>query len=400
MVEYAYRAARINGKKVKGKKEVQSEVDLKEALESEGLYLISYEDAVVKVIRPFKPKLLAEFCRELGMMLGSGISLVRALNVMIQRDIGEKEKDSYSRLHMDIQRGSMLSEAMENQNGVYPDFLISMVKSSEISGAMEQTLIRMADHFEKSNKLKQKVRSAMTYPIILAIVTITAVVAIFKFILPKFFSMFQDMGTDLPALTQFMVNMMAFFQAHGIIILMVVVIFILTIIVLSRLEKVREIIDQLKLKLPVFGKLNKIIYTARFARTLSSCYSSGVSMINSIKSARDTIGNKFVESQFDDLMNDIRNGDALSVAVDKIEGFDKKLVANIKIGEETGRLDVVLESTANNFDYESEVALDKMTTIIEPVMIVIMASIIGVIAISVLLPLPAMYNSVGQLGGM
>lgn len=397
---YEYSAARISGKTIKGKKQADNARALRNALGEEDLYLLECREAVMKKSKPMKTKMLADFCRELGMMIGAGVPLIRALNIMVQRDLHPKARNSYTRLHQDLQRGFMLSEAMEDQRGVYPDLMVNMIKASEASGGMEHTCERLAVHYDKSYKLKQKVRSAMIYPIILLSVTTVVVLAVFLLILPKFFSMFAEMNTTLPAITQFMLNVSKGLQHNWLYILIGVLLVVMAIKYVLSLPGPRKGFDRFKLKIPKIGKLLRIVYTARFARTLCSCYTSGISMINSLENTKKTVGNKYIEGQFDEMIQNVRNGDQLSVAIGKIKGFDPKLAASILIGEETGRLDRMLESTADTFDFEAEMALEKLTAAVEPLLIILMAVIIGTIMVSVILPLPAMYNGVGAAGGM
>jgi len=401
MPEFAYSAARMNGKTVRGKMTAADPSELRRKLEDEkSLYLISSNEVEARKSKPMKAKALASFCRELGMMIGSGVPLIRALNIMVQRDINHRARDSYVKMHQDLQRGLMLSEAMEEQKGVYPDLLVNMYKASETSGNMEETCKRMAEHYEKSYKLKQKVKGAMIYPIILLCVTFVVLMVVFLVVLPKFFSLFEKMNAPMPGVTQFMLNISKFLQNYWLFVIIGILMVVLIFKSLLQLPRVRIAFDHLKLKFPGVGKLNRIIYTARFARTLCSCYTSGISMINSLQNTRKTVGNKYIESQFDDMIADVRNGEPLSVAVGNVDGFDPKLPASILIGEETGRLDSMLEDTADSFDFEAESALSKLVSTVEPVLIVLMAVIIGTVMISVILPLPRMYNAVGGQGGM
>jgi len=398
---YEYNASRMNGRTVKGRLQARNFADLRKLLEDEGLYLFEYKGATDRQnVKPLKPKQLSEFCRDLGMMIGAGISLIRALNIMVQRDVHPRLKKSYIRLHQSLQRGLMLSEAMEEQGGIFPELLINMYKASEASGGMEDTSRKMAVHYEKSYKLTQKIRSAMVYPIILIIVTLTVLMAVFLLILPKFFTLFDMVNTPIPAITQFMINISKGLQSNW----MYVLIFILVIIAgfraLKQIPSVRRGLDRFKLRIPKAGRLLRTIYTARFARTLCSCYSSGISIISALENTRETMGNKYIASQFGQLITDIRNGESLSAAIGRVDGLDRKLAASVMIGEETGRLDMMLEDTADAFDFEADIALERLTAIVEPVMIVLMAVIIGSIMISVILPLPTIYNAVGTQGGM
>ena len=185
-------------------------------------------------------------------------------------------------------------------------------------------------------------------------------------------------------------------QKHWLVILIVVLILILVIRGVVARPRVKAVLDKKKLGIPIVGKLLRTIYTSRFARTLSSSYSSGISMINALENTRDTIGNTYIAGQFDQLINDVREGQSLSDSIGKIQGIDNKLPASILIGEETGRLDSMLESIADTFDYDAEIALQRMTTLMEPVMIIIMAIVIGSVMISVMLPLPTLYNAIGS----
>ena len=168
---------------------------------------------------------------------------------------------------------------------------------------------------------------------------------------------------------------------------------------LLQIPKLRLAIDHLKLRLPLTGKLMRTIYTARFSRTLSSLYASGISILQALDIARTTVGNAYIAAQFDELLADVRNGNPLSAAVDKVDGYDKKLASVILVGEETGRLDQMLNAAADNFDYEAQQATDRLTALVEPLMIIIMALCVGVVMISVMLPLYNLYGYIDSSSG-
>lgn len=393
---YKYKATQLDGKTVRGQMQAANKLALREQLISQDLYLsvcTEFDQAVS--IKRFNARQLSDFCRELGAMLGAGIPLVRALSIMAKRDIPERIKEVYNRLYRSLRQGSMLSEAMEAQNGVFPDLLISMYKASEASGAMEETSVKMAVHYDKSYKLSKKVKNAMTYPIILAVVTFIVLLAVFLVILPRFFSLFESLDTPLPGITQFMLNLSRGLQENWFFVLLGILLLLLILKLLCQIPAVRLNLDRMKLKIPVVGKLLKIIYTARFCRTLSSCYAAGISIVSALRNTKDTVGNAYIASQFPDMIRSVRSGNSLSSAVAAVDGFDSKLAASIQIGEETGKLFDMLESTADAFDYDSEMALNRLTTLVEPVMIVLMALIIGTVIISVMLPLTTLYDAIG-----
>ena len=398
---YRYKASDLDGKTVRGELQAQDKHALAERLQEQKLFLTECAEKKDKSeFKRLNAKQLSEFSRELGMLLGAGVPLVRALNIMGKRDLPDAIKDVYTELYRSLRQGSMLSQAMEAMPGVFPELLMSMLRASEESGAMEQTCIKMAEHYTKSYKLNKKVKSAMTYPVILLIVTTLVVLAVFLFILPTFFQVFDSLDAELPGITQFMLNISTLLRDHWLILGIGVLVVILVIQILLQIPAVKLVRDRLRLKLPVIGKLLKIIYTARFARTLASCYASGVSIVSSLRNARDTIGNTYIMSQFPTVLTDVRNGKALSAAIKRVDGFDSKLSASVQIGEETGKLYDMLESTADTFDYEADIATERLTAVLEPVLIVIMALIIGTIIISVMLPMTALYDSIGMTGGM
>ncbi len=401
MPVYRYKASNLDGKEVRGQMQAQNKLALREQLLAQELYLSkSVEQVEETSSKRLSAQQISEFCRELGALLGAGIPLVRALNIMAKRDIAENVKEVYIRMFRSLKQGVMLSQAMEQQGKAFPELLINMLKASEASGQMEQTCNMMAQHYEKSYKLQKKVRSAMTYPIILGVVTVLVVLVIFLFVLPTFFQVFEDMGVELPGITQFMLNLSVGLQNNWMWVLIGALLVVLVVQLLLQIPPIKLAKDRAKLRMPVAGKLLKIIYTARFARTLASCYASGISIINALENARNTIGNTYIAKQFNALIADVRNGKSLSASIKKVDGFDTKLASSVQIGEETGKLYEMLQSMADTFDYESDLALGRLTALIEPVMIIVMAVVIGTIMISVMLPMTTLYDAIGMSGGM
>lgn len=396
MPKYQYTAQNEEGKRVRGIREAADESDLYQRLRAEGLFPLSYkEKVIVKNRRKIKTKELSEFCRELATLLQAGVSLVRALGIISEE---ENIKKQHREIYMDLQRlirqGVALSDAMEQQGEVFPELMIHMFRSAEASGRMEQTAFRMANHYEKEYKLTSKVKSAMTYPIILLVLIVVVVLVIFTFVLPQFDSLFAQME-DLPAGTKFLMWFSDTITTYWLQIGIGLVIFVLVMMLVFRIHKVRLLRDRLLLRVPIVGKLLKTIYTARFARTLSSLYSSGLPIVTALQTGRKTVGNLYIDEQFDRATARVRAGENLSAALGDINGFVKKFSSTIMIGEETGSLDSMLDSSAENLEYESEIAIGKMVSLLEPLMIVIMALIVGFIMISVIMPIYGSYDAIG-----
>ena len=396
MPMYRYKAMHLDGRVVRGELQAADRTELRELLLGQELYLTdARESQKEKASGQLKPQQLAEFCRELGTMLSAGVPLIRTLSIMAQRDIAPKLKSVYTALFQALKQGKMFSECLEEQGNVFPELLVSMYRAAETSGTLDVTSEKMAEHYEKSYKLAKKVKSAMVYPIILATVTVLVLLVVFLVVLPKFFVLFENLHTELPGITRLMLNLSNGMKEHWLGVLIVVVLLLLGLKMIGQIPKVRVFRDRIKLRLPIVGKLLRIIYTARFARTLSSTYASGVSIVNALANTQNTIGNTYIAAQFPDLIGTVRNGEPLSRGVLHVDGFDSKLAASILIGEETGKLDEMLNAVAAAFDYEAEEAISRLTALLEPCMIVIMAVVVGSIMVSVILPMTTLYDAIG-----
>lgn len=395
MATFKYIAKDINSKKYHGKREVNSREELVALLRSENLYLLKCKEIVKEEDRK-KMKLndLSEFCRELGTMVSSGISLIMAMNIIAKRTPNPKLQALYKDIYVKLQQGLSLSDALAAQGEMFPSLMINMFRASESTGMLDKTSMKLATQFDKDNKLQNKVKSAMMYPMILVIVTIFVVIAVFTLILPNFFDMFGD--APIPLITQVMFGISKAMIANWEWFLIGVLIIICIITMSMRVTKIRFAWDKFKVHCPKVGYLTKIIYTARFARSMSSLYTSGVSMLNSLALARGTINNVYIASQFDEVIKQVCDGTNLSQAISIIDGFDPKLASSVYIGEESGKLDQTLLNVADDFDYEAELATEKMVTLLQPLMIIILGVIIGTIIISVMLPLYSLYGSIGS----
>lgn len=393
---YRYTAKDIHSKTIKGEMEAADPRQLATALRETECFLLSYREKAAReeTIYKLKADELSDYSRQIGTMLGSGVSLVRALQIMLQRGLKERLKIVYNNIYLALQRGTTISEAMAAQGKAFPELMVNMFRAGESSGHLENTAMKMAAHYEKEHRLNNKLKSAMTYPMILIILTLGIMLLIFTVVLPSFFDLFE--GVELPIYTQILIGISNGLTHYWYVILIAVLCLIAGWSMLLRVEKVRLQVDKWKLRVPKIGRLLRIIYTARFARTLCSLYTSGLSMIQALRISSDIIGNHYISNQFGDVIREVRNGQPLSRAIQLVDGFDPKLASTIYVGEETGRLDDMLESVADSFDYESEIATQKMVTILEPLLIVIMALLIGFVMVSVMVPIYTLYNTMGS----
>ncbi len=281
---------------------------------------------------------------------------------------------------------------MEKQ-GVFPDLMLGMVRAGESNGSLDGVMTRLAGYYAQDDKLSRQVRSAMTYPAILAAVSLAAVLIIFTFVLPEFKDLFADME-NLPLFTVMLMDFSDFLVTKWYAAAAAPVVLGVAVHTLLRFPRVRLALDKWKLKTRLFGlgRLNSLICTARFARTISSLYSSGMPLDAVLQTGRATIGNRYLEGQLDEAVVRVCSGEALSDALSRVDGFQRKLTGAIQIGEETGRLDKMLASIAAAMEADAEQASKRMVTLLEPALIVFMAVIVGFIMIGVMMPITGSYG--------
>lgn len=394
MATYKYQAMNMSSQKVRGTMDSDNPDELRSDLRQQQLVLLRYRQVNDNSrTKTLKATHISDFCRQMGTMLDSGISLVSALAIVVRREPDKKLKEIYRRIYINLQQGYQLSRSLEMQGNAFPPLMINMIKSAEASGSLDTTFLKLGDQYTHDDKLNKKIQTALMYPLFLLIITIIVLILVFTVILPKFFSVFN--GYKIPLITRIMFAIAKFMTNSWYWFVVIVLSIVALVGLLMRVPSVHYQWDRLKVKVPKISHLTQIIYTARFARSLASLYSSGVSMIQSIRLARSTINNTYLESQFDQVIEDIRSGVTLSAAMDKVDGFDPKLSASVYIGEEAGRLDTMLNSIADDFDFEADIATEQLVTLLQPIMIIILGFMIGTVMLSVMLPLYSLYNSIG-----
>ncbi len=396
MPNFRYTAKSMEGKIQRGTMEAAGEGALQQMLKEQGLYLIEAKDAAaVKKHKKLSARQLSEFSKELSTLLASGVSIVRALEIIAEEEgISPVTKALYLDILAELKRGLSLSEAMEMKQ-CFPELMLGMIRSGEGSGNIDAVMNRLALRYERENRLKQQVQSAMTYPMVLLVMSILVVILIVTFILPQFEELFAEMET-LPVVTEILMGISDFLVTQWYVALLVIFLLFIILRTVGKIYKVRRTIDYIKIHMPVAGKLNKVIYTARFSRTLSSLYSSGMPIASALQTAGGTVGNVYVEEQFGKVISMVRSGIPLSQALREVDGFLRKLSSTIMVGEESGRLDTMLDSIAMTMEEEAEAATKRLVTLLEPILICIMALVVGFIIIAVMLPI---YESYGAIEG-
>ncbi len=392
MKQYKCKAAYPNGKTVKAVISAESTGQVKESLAAKGLIMLDCCEVSRNKHRTLKPILISEFCRELSAMMSSGVPISRALEIIIQKDRSEYMRSLFEGVYDSIKQGSSLSSAMDKQN-VFPSLLINMVVSGETNGRLDKVLLRMADHYEKEHRTRSEIRSAMFYPMILAVITLLVIIVIFTFIFPMFSELLT--GAKLPVITQIMFSVSSLFTEKPYILIISVAVVLVVILYLKSIDAVRRAVDKAKLKAPVIGKLMRTICTARFARTFSSLYSGGIPVISSLEISFSALGNMYISSQANSVILSVKSGSSLSAALSVIDGFDGRLAAALTVGEESGKVDELLQGISNTYEHDSSLAVKKLIKLIEPIMIFIMAAVILLVVLSVMLPIYDIYSNIG-----
>ncbi|MBR5386315.1 MAG: type II secretion system F family protein [Clostridiales bacterium] len=395
MPEYKYQAQDSKGKIIKGKADAADETDLQRRFHDSGLLLLDAKPVTKQIaLKSLKKPKLADFCRQLGTLTKAGVTLVKALEIVANDEsITPYERQLYIRLRDRVVQGVALSNVMEELEPAFPPLLIYMIRAAETSGTLDTTCLRLADQYTSEAKMEQTAKNSLTYPKILSVLIVAVVAILFGYVLPQFEDMFSTMGT-LPLATRILMAISNFVKTKWYVLIVAVVLIVIFGKIVKKIPIVAYTIDMIKCK-GKWGKLFKVIYSARFARTMSSLYSSGIPIYSCIQISKGTIGNKYIEKQFEEVERQVLGGSPMSASLQNVDGFVSKLPATIKVGEETGMLGPMLESVANDLDFYSEQALVRLTSYIEPVMIVVMATIVGFIMIAIIQPIYQSYSTIG-----
>ena len=398
MAQYKYKAQTIDGKKISGTMNAGGEAELQLRLNDQDAFLLSAKEVRSgKNRKQFKPKVLADFSRQLSTLVGAGVTLVRALNIIANGEaIKPNERQVYEDMVRQIRQGISLSEAMEAQNGAFPPLMIYMYRSAESSGNLELVSMQMALMFEKEHRLNGKISSSLVYPKILGVMIIGVVMVLTKFVMPQLHELFDTMET-LPQPTRILNVISDFMQSYWFLAIAALLGIWVGWKALLRIPGFRRKWHRVLLHMPVFGKLQKIICTARFARTLSSLYSAGIPIVPALQIARNTVGNDYIDMQFDEVIPYVRAGNNLSDGLDMVDGFVKKLSDTIRVGEETGSLDSMLLATADAMEFDADIAINKMVSYVEPIMLIIMGIVVAFVMVAVF---SALYGSYDGIAGM
>ena len=397
---FKYKAINSEGQRIEGSQSADSESQIREMLLSNQYYPLSIEKENSKSKKSFsfnskvKLKDIAVFCRQFYVMLDSGLSIGKALNILIEQCEKPKLREALIGVNGELKRGETLASSMRKRKDVFPNLLTSMIDAGERSGNLDIILKRMSEYYEKETKIRGKIKSAMIYPIVLGVVAIIAITFILTFVMPTFVQMFEENNVDLPMSTKMVLETSKVLGKYGIIIFLILVTAIILLGKYLKSEEGQYKLSSINLKIPVIKKLTQKIIVSRFTRTMGIVSSSGMSLVTSIEIVASVVGNKIAEKELLKVKEKVLKGDGLGDSIMNIKIFPPMLASMVKIGEEAGSLDSILDKTADFYDDELEREIKTATALIEPSMIVLMGIIIGFLLISILTPMFKMYNSI------
>lgn len=334
-----------------------------------------------------KLKDVAVFSRQFATMINSGLSLLRALYILAEQTESKPLAEVVSQVRMDVERGASLSQALAKHPKAFNRLYVSMVRAGEVGGALDSVLMRLAETIEKQVELRRKVKSAMTYPTVVAALVLLIVTAMLLFVIPMFESIYKELGGSLPAPTQILINISKICRKFWYVIFLVEVGGAIFFRRWINSEEGRKRWDAIKLKVPVFGKLVRKTALARFSRTLAALVRSGVPILESLEIVADTSGNHVVAEAVRDTQAAVKRGEPLSKRLEAHPVFPPMVVQMMAVGEETGALDEMLDKIADFYDQEVEATVDALTSLIEPILIVVMGICVGGMIISLYLPM-------------
>ena len=396
MKTFIYTATDVQGNTVKNQKMQAEDVnDFLNKIHEKGLFCSTYRETKggsKRSLHKFKTVELSYDCRQMSAMMTSGLTLVKSLDIMTREQTKEGPKQIYREIYESVQKGTAYSDALRMQENAFPNFYIAMIQAGESSGNLDLIMKKLEDHYANEARLNRKIKSAMIYPIILSILCVAIVLIMFTFIMPTFKDLLTE--EDMHGLTGALFKISDWIKAYWYVLLLVIAAIVFVARYLLKVPDIRLKFDELILKIPAVGKLIVKIYTARFGSTLASLYSAGIPMVECLEKSADIVGNAYVSKCFEVVVDEVKQGESLSVSIQRTGIFESMFCSIIYVGEESGALDSILAKSAQFYQEESDEAVQRLVGMIEPIMIIIMGIAIGTVIAGIL---PAIYNSMSNI---
>jgi len=399
---FEYEAIDKSGKKSRNKKEAINKESLIADLKKEGLYLLNLKEQKktwwqreLSVGTGIDYQEIVIFSRQLATLIRAGVPIIQAIQILSEQTTNKRFRQILISVGEGVNKGDLLSEALKQHRKVFQPIFIHMIRAGEESGTLDIVLERLAVFMEKDHNSREKVKSALTYPVTVSFIAILVTIFLLVKVVPVFVQMFADFGATLPLPTRIILAISNFLVVRWYILLLALILTFILFSFLKQQGKGRYYLDYFKLKLPVFGKLLQKEAMARFTRTFSTLVRSAVPILNSINMVSDIVGNEVVKERLLAAINSLRQGESLAEPLKKSWVFPPLVVHMIKVGEETGALDEMLDKIADFYETDVANMVDRLKALIEPLMIVFLAVIVGTIILAVIMPMFTILNYIG-----
>ena len=403
MPDFSYLAIDKDGKQVKGNIQSADEGSVRAKLKIDGLTLVSLkrQSMLTKEITlgsgTVKTRDMSVFCRQFSSVLAAGVTVVEALRMLAEQTENKVLKNALLKTRENVQQGDTLAEAMAKSPKIFDSMFCNMVAAGEESGNLENCIVRLGVQLEKSAKLKSMVKGAMIYPIAVLVIALGVLIVMSIAVVPKFESMFADMGTTLPGSTRALMAFSKFLLTKWYLIIIIVVGIIVLVGAVKKTPQGKRFFGRLALKLPIFGDLNRKSQSASFSRTMSTLISSGMGITAALEIASKAMSNVIYGDILMKAKDDVEQGIPLSVPIRKAEEFPSMVNNMLAVGEESGNIENMLVKVAEYFEEETEQTTANLTTILQPAIIIVLGGIVGWIVLSLYQPMIGMYSSMGNL---
>jgi type IV pilus assembly protein PilC len=399
MTTYAFRAVDLAGRPAKGVVEAESKQSVADQLKARGLIVLDIVDKKkskeIKLFERVKPGDLTVMTRQLSTMVSSGVTILRALHVLEAQTESDLLRETLVKVRKDVEAGLPLSDAFARHPKVFNPLYVAMTRAGETGGMLEEALIRVADQLEKDDSLRRQVKSAMAYPGVIVSFAFIVLLALIAFLVPVFEGVFEEFGGELPAMTKLTVAMSNFVTGRWYLLIAILVGGFVAFTKWRKSEVGRPQWDRLRLRIPFkIGTVIQKVALARWSRTLSALVSAGVPILQAIDITGRTAGNTVIEKAMDDVLDSVKRGGTISAPLKNAPVFPVMVTHMVGVGEETGALDQMLTKVADFYEDQVDAAVKSLTSILEPVMIVLVGGIVGFIVISMYLPLFSVYDQI------
>ncbi len=348
-----------------------------------------------------KSKVLTTFTRQLATLVDAGLPLLRGLRVLEKQEKNVTLREIIGQLSVSIEGGSTFSEGLAQHPKVFDRLYINMVKAGELGGVLEVVLNRLSEFMEKAQKIKGKVIAAMFYPVAVLVVAVAIMAVLLVWVIPQFKTVFAGMldGAQLPAFTRFVLGVSDLVKDNFLATLAVCIVLYIIFVLVGKTKPGRRVYDKVKLKMPVFGPVVTKVAISRFTRTLGTLVSSGVPILQALNIVKETSGNVIISKAVEDIHESVKEGETITAPLEASNVFPPIVISMVDVGEQTGALPEMLMKIADTYDEEVDNAVAAMTSLLEPIMIVFLAVIVGSIVIAMFLPLIALMNGIDSSGG-